>query len=39
MDVDKAKTKRKLYVGQELEFRRDHMEVSICTYSELTLIP
>ncbi|EEE68011.1 hypothetical protein OsJ_25972 [Oryza sativa Japonica Group] len=27
MDVDKAKTKRKLYVGQELEFRRDHMEV------------
>jgi hypothetical protein len=39
MDVDKAKTKRKLYVGQELEFRRDHMEVSIFTYSELTLIP
>jgi actin-like protein 6A len=30
MDVDKAKTKRKLYVGQELEFRRDHMEVTIC---------
>ncbi|VAI35792.1 unnamed protein product [Triticum turgidum subsp. durum] len=27
MDVDKAKTKRKFYVGQELEFRRDHMEV------------
>uniref|UniRef100_A0A0D9X463 Actin-related protein 4 n=1 Tax=Leersia perrieri TaxID=77586 RepID=A0A0D9X463_9ORYZ len=27
MDVDKAKTKRKLYVGQELEFRRDHMKV------------
>ncbi|OEL19878.1 Actin-related protein 4 [Dichanthelium oligosanthes] len=27
MDVDKGKTKRKLYVGQELEFRRDHMEV------------
>jgi len=30
MDVDKAKTKRKLYVGQELEFRRDNMEVSAC---------
>jgi hypothetical protein len=28
MDVDKAKTKRKLYVGQELEFRRDNMKVS-----------
>ncbi|KAM3259698.1 hypothetical protein ACQJBY_051153 [Aegilops geniculata] len=27
MDVDKAKTNRKFYVGQELEFRRDHMEV------------
>ncbi|GJN09341.1 hypothetical protein PR202_ga27341 [Eleusine coracana subsp. coracana] len=27
MDVDKAKTKRKLYVGQELDFRRDNMEV------------
>ncbi|KAM0905147.1 hypothetical protein ACQ4PT_017580 [Festuca glaucescens] len=27
MDVDKAKTKRKFFVGQELEFRRDHMEL------------
>uniref|UniRef100_A0A453NKJ9 Actin-related protein 4 n=1 Tax=Aegilops tauschii subsp. strangulata TaxID=200361 RepID=A0A453NKJ9_AEGTS len=27
MDVDKAKTKRKFYLGQEFEFRRDHMEV------------
>uniref|UniRef100_A0A8R7UQB5 Actin-related protein 4 n=2 Tax=Triticum urartu TaxID=4572 RepID=A0A8R7UQB5_TRIUA len=27
MDVDKAKTKRKFYLGQELEFRREHMEV------------
>ncbi|KAM0832707.1 hypothetical protein ACQ4PT_064728 [Festuca glaucescens] len=27
MDVDKAKTKRKYFVGQELEFRRDHMEL------------
>jgi actin-like protein 6A len=32
MDVDKAKTKRKYFVGQELEFRRDHMEVSNCTF-------
>jgi actin-like protein 6A len=32
MDVDKAKTKRKFFVGQELEFRRDHMEVSNCTF-------
>jgi hypothetical protein len=32
MDVDKAKTKRKLYVAQELEFRRDNMEVSCCMY-------
>uniref|UniRef100_A0ACD5XJ33 Uncharacterized protein n=1 Tax=Avena sativa TaxID=4498 RepID=A0ACD5XJ33_AVESA len=27
VDVDKAKTKRKYFVGQELEFRRDHMEL------------
>jgi hypothetical protein len=28
MDVDKDKTKRKYFVGQELDFRRDHMEVT-----------
>lgn len=38
MDVDKAKARRKFYVGQELEFRRDNMEVSFCAHSLIIII-